>query len=254
MTVPDAGYFDEWYAHLNASPRQVAIQQEHLGLPPELESTSLLPWDGIADVISMLQLKPGDVLVDLACGRGGYGLEVARRTSARLIGVDFSAVAIERARRRSATVWADVEARFEVGDLSATGQAAAVADAVMCVDAMQFADPYAGGLAECLRILRPGGWLVLTGWEPRIAGDESLPGRLRHDIAAAAGAAGFVEIDRREMAAWQEAERSMWAAAVAADPAGDPAMESMRDEGRRVLPTIDRVHRVCVSARVPTSS
>jgi SAM-dependent methyltransferase len=118
---------------------------------------------------------------------------------------------------------------------------------------MQFADPYASGLAECLRILRPGGWFVLTGWEPRAAGDESLPARLRHDIAAALAAAGFVDIDTRDMAAWQDAERSMWEAAVATDPGGDPAMESMRDEGQRVLQHFDRMRRVCVGARVPSA-
>lgn len=141
-----------------------------------------------------------------------------------------------------------------MGDLTATGQADASADAVMCVDAMQFADPYAAGLAECARILRPGGRLVLTGWEARAADDESVPARLRHDIAAGIAAAGLADIERREMAAWQDAERSMWEAAVEADPGDDPAMESMRDEGQRVLPTIDGVRRVCVSARVPTAS
>jgi ubiquinone/menaquinone biosynthesis C-methylase UbiE len=251
MSAPNAADFDEWYVNMSASARQQAIQQAHLGLPPELESSSLLPWDGIADVAAAVRVRSGDVLVDLACGRGGYGLEVARRTGAQLVGIDFSAVAIERARQRQGDDWADVTARFAVGELTATGLPDGSAEAVMCVDAMQFADPYGAGLAECRRILRPGGRLVLTGWEPRSAADEAVPARLRHDIAAAVAAAGFIEVDRRDMAAWQEAERSMWAAAVAAEPDGDPAMESMRSEGERVLETIDLMRRLCVSARVP---
>ncbi len=38
-------------------------------------STSLLSWDGIAETVAGLRLSPGGALVDLACGRGGYGLE-----------------------------------------------------------------------------------------------------------------------------------------------------------------------------------
>ncbi|WP_410628466.1 SAM-dependent methyltransferase [Amycolatopsis sp. cmx-8-4] len=50
---------------------------------------------------SALDLRAGRVLVDLACGRGGYGLEIARRSGCRVVGIDFSRVAIEHARRRA---------------------------------------------------------------------------------------------------------------------------------------------------------
>jgi hypothetical protein len=45
--------------------------QRHLGLPPRLSSTSMLGWDGIAEVVEALALEPGETLLDLACGRGG---------------------------------------------------------------------------------------------------------------------------------------------------------------------------------------
>src|SRR5690348_6008043 len=73
------------------------IQQRHLGLPPQLLSTSLLGWEGIAEAVAALRLSAGGTLVDLACGRGGYGLEISARTGARLIGVDFSAEAVRQA-------------------------------------------------------------------------------------------------------------------------------------------------------------
>src|SRR5215472_18038508 len=134
-----AEYFDGWYADMIASPVKDEIQQRHLGLPPDLLSTSMLGWEGIAEAVAALRLSPGDTLVDLACGRGGYGLEIAGRTGARLIGVDFSAEAVrqagEQARRLGAT------ADFRVGDLGATGLADGSATAVLCVDAIQFAAP-----------------------------------------------------------------------------------------------------------------
>ncbi len=89
-----AEYFDGWYADMTWSPVKDEIQRRHLGLPPHLLSTSLLYWDGIAEAAAGLCLFPGGTLVDLACGRGGYGLEIAPRTGVRLIGVDFSAEAV----------------------------------------------------------------------------------------------------------------------------------------------------------------
>jgi tRNA G10 N-methylase Trm11 len=87
--VRDAGYFDRWYADMAASPTRDAIWAHALGLPPQLQSASLLPWQGIAAVTAALRLPRGGLLLDPACGPGGYGIEVARRTGARLLGVDF---------------------------------------------------------------------------------------------------------------------------------------------------------------------
>lgn len=193
----------------------------------------------------------GDVVADLGCGRGGYGLEIARRTGTRLVGVDFSTVAIERALGRHAQAWSDVEAEFRVGTLTASGLPAKSVAAVLCVDAMQFADPYEDGFAECRRVLRPGGRLVVTGWEPREAGDPAVPERLRRDIGAALVAAGFGDVRVSEKPAWQQAERAMWEAAAATEPDDDPALDSLRAEGTRVLTIIERVRRVLVTGRAP---
>lgn len=249
MTSPDAQYFDKWYSDLGRSAAHEEIVMRALGLPPRLESTSLLPWDGIADLVDAIGVGPGDTVVDLACGRGGYGLEIAHRTGAALIGIDFSAVAIERARQK-----ADGSADFRVGGLTATGLPDATATAVVCIDAMQFADPYPDGIAECLRILAPGGRVALTGWEALDLGDEALPARMRHDIAAALQAAGFVEVDVRHMPAWRAAERRQWELGAEVDPQGDAALESLHEEATRVLPWIDRTRRVLAVGVAPPSS
>jgi hypothetical protein len=95
---PSAAYFDQWYADMVESPAKDELVRRHLGLPAHVLSTSVLTWDAVADVTAALRASPGHVLVDLACGRGGYGLEVAHRTGANLIGVDFSAEAVRQAR------------------------------------------------------------------------------------------------------------------------------------------------------------
>jgi SAM-dependent methyltransferase len=244
-----AEYFDGWYADMIGSSVN-EIQQRHLGLPPHLLSTSLLSWDGIAEVTAALRLSDGGTLVDLACGRGGYGLEIAARTGARLIGIDFSAEAVrqarEHARRRGAA------AEFRVGDLAATGLADGQADAVLCVDAIQFAQVPSDAYREIHRVIRPGGRAVLTSWEPAGRDDERLTERLRRvDLGTGLAEAGFAEIEVREHPDWRAGERGMWEEAAALDPGDDPALRSFHDEGVRSLERFDLLRRVMAAATRP---
>jgi SAM-dependent methyltransferase len=246
-----AAYFDGWYADMVGSPVKDDIQQRHLGLPPALLSTSFLSWEGIAEVVEALRLSRGDTLLDLACGRGGYGLEIAVRTSARLVGVDFSAEAVrqasEQARRLGRT------ADFRTGDLAATGLDDGSVNAVLCVDAIQFAQRPSAAYAELRRVLAPGGRAVLTCWEPVTPDDERLSDRLRGvDLRDGLTAAGFGDVKAQDRPDWRAAERAMWEEAAALDPGDDPALRSFHDEGVRSLATFSLVRRVMASASAPS--
>ena len=242
-------HFDQWYADMEHSPRKDEIEQRHLGLPPHLQSTSLLTWDGIADVTDALRLAEGEVLLDLACGRGGYGLEVAQRTGARLVGVDFSAVAVRQATEQAARLGRDAD--FRVGRLDATGLDDGSVDAVMVVDAIQFADDPAAAYAELARVLRPGGRVALTGWEVVDRQDETGPKRFRVDVHRALLTAGFADVEVVERADWRLSERSMWEEAAALDPGDDPALKSLHVEGVASLEHDAALRRVFGTATAP---
>ena len=245
-----AEYFNGWYADMTGSPVKDQIQQRHLGLPPGLLSTSLLGWDGIAEATALLRLADGGTLVDLACGRGGYGLEIAGRTGARLVGVDFSAEAVRQAGEHARRLGAAAE--FRIGDLAATSLDTDSADAVLCVDAIQFAPHSQAAYREIARILTPGGRAVLTCWEPRSWDDQRLPERLRRvDLSAGLTAAGFASVEVGERPGWRAAERAMWEQAAALDPGDDPALRAFHDEGVRSLQTFDLVRRVIAAATAP---
>ena len=245
-----AGDFDEWYADMPTSPVKDEIQQRHLGLPPHLLSTSLLGWAGIAEAVAALRLSAAGTLVDLACGRGGYGLEIAARTGARLIGVDFSAEAVRQAREYARRLGAAAD--FRVGDLAATGLAGGSATAVLCVDAIQFAPQPGAAYQEIRRILASGGRVVLTTWEPCVPGDERLPARLRHvDLRAGLAGAGFADIEVRERPGWRDQERAMWEEATALDPGDDPALRAFHEEGVQSPLVLDLTRRVMASATAP---
>jgi SAM-dependent methyltransferase len=244
---PTADYFNQWYADMIESPTKDEIVRRHLGLPAHVLSTSLLTWEAIAEVATALRLSPGQVVLDLACGRGGYGLEVADRSGAQLVGVDFSREAVQQARQHAQRLGR--AARFGIGELTATGLDTASVDAVMCVDAVQFAEPAQALYREVHRVLVPGGRVVLTCWEPVDPQDRRVPERLRAvDLRAGLAVAGFVEIEVEERPDWQAVEHAMWEEAAALDPGSDAALRALHDEGVRVLEFGQLIRRVMASA------
>lgn len=237
---------------MTASLTRDDIWGRALGLPPDLRSSSLLPWAGVAEVADALRLRPGGRLVDLGCGRGGYGIEVARRTGARLTGVDFSEVALAQARLSAARMLPEGRAEFRAGTLTATGLPDGAVDGLMCVDAVQFADPPLAALTECRRVLAPGGRLAVTCWELAGSPDDRVPARLhavhlRRDLAAA----GFTGVLVEDRPGWREAERGLWEEIVAAPAGADEALRSAQSEGRRSLDTFAALRRVFATAAAP---
>lgn len=195
---PDATMFNSWYADMAGSSVKDEIVQRHLGLPPALLSSSLLDWEGMGEVTEALRLSDGSTLLDLACGRGG----------AALIGVDFSSEAVSQAREHAERLGRIAE--FRVGDLAATGLQSGSVDAVVCVDAIQFARQPDAAYRELLRVLALAGRVALTSWEAVDKDDERLSERVRL-VALRDGlsTAGFADVQVADRPAWGVRERSM---------------------------------------------
>ena len=250
MTVE---HFNEWYAAMDGASRRDQLWQELLGLPPELVSTSLLSMAGLQEIAGMLALGPDDVLLDLACGRGGYGLWLARESGCHLVGVDFSEVAVADARGRISRFEADGRAEFRVGELEATGLPDAGVDAALCVDAIQFAGDTTAAVAEVRRVLKPGGLVVLTSWQPLTPGDIELPARIRDlDLASAMVAGGLVDIELWDRTDWLDIERELWSTVMALDPGDDQGLKDAQEEGEAVSSILlPRSWRVLATGRAP---
>lgn len=253
MTVPDTSDFDEWYAIISASSRWDPFVGHWLGLPETVQSTGYLSGAGLGEVMDRLRLTPQETLVEVGCGRAGYGLAAIEGSGAQLVGIDFSAQALRSAGGRAEKLGLGERARFLCADLSTTGLADGLADAVLCVDAIHFASSVSAAVAECLRILRPGGRLVITTWEASRPDVRSrLPERIRRmNIRRDLIETGFVDVEVNPRPAWSQTEVSFWEAAAALDPDGDLAMAALRDEAVEFLPLADALRRLLVVARTP---
>lgn len=212
MSDPDdlvASGYDAFYSAWGRSPTLRQIWREHVTGPDYPEAfahISFIPLAQLQALTDGLRLEEGQVLVDLACGAGGPGLWAAKQSGARLIGRDLSVVAIERASERVAAVGMEGKATFAPGTFEATGLPSASADAVMTVDALQYAPDKKKALAEVARILRRGRRLAFVAFEldsERIAGlplwDDPVA-----DYRPLLAETGFNLVSYEQIPHWQE--------------------------------------------------
>ena len=229
-----AEYFDGWYADQAAMPAVAEIMNRHVGFPRGTRA-GVVPAEAIPELAEELRLNPGSTLLDLACGRGAYGLLVAKQAGTLLIGVDFSAQALTEAREQAARMGVS-NASFRAGELTATGLPDASVEAVLCTDAIQFPDEPAIAYGEIRRVLKPGGRVVLTCWEPLDRNDERLSLRVRRaNLGAGLHQAGFTDVEVRDRPSWLAREHALWKETVTLDPGDDPALRSLHAEGVKSL-------------------
>lgn len=162
-----AGY-DAVYAATPNSPTLRRLWHEHaegLDYPEQFGHVSFVTLPELRRMAAELRLDPGDTLVDLGCGRGGPALWVARETRARLVGVDFSPVAVQQASARAVELGLAGQAQFVVGSFADTGLETDSAEGAMSEDAIQYAPDKRQAISEAARILRSGGRFVFTAFE-----------------------------------------------------------------------------------------
>lgn len=162
------------------------------------------------EVAGMMRAGPGDHLLDVGSGIGGPARWFAGRFGCRVTGIDLTPEFVEVARHLTRLVGLDERVRFETGNALAMPFPDASFDGATSMNvSMNIADKSAL-YREIDRVLKPGGWLVLseiaqgeggapdypTPWA-RTAGASFLatPDETRHGLVAA----GF-EVVRLESA------------------------------------------------------
>jgi SAM-dependent methyltransferase len=121
--------------------------------------------------------RPGQRVLDLACGTGNAALAAARRYC-EVAGLDLVPALVERARQRAAAELLDI--RFEVGDAQALPFADASFDVVLSVFGVMFAANQEQAARELLRVCRRGGRIGLASWMPEGWGGDLMSARARY--------------------------------------------------------------------------
>ena len=201
--------YEALYGALGRGPTFTRLWQAnayHDDFPAEFAHIGFLTIAEGERLVGMLGVGDGEQLVDVACGAGGPGLWVATQTGARLIGIDPTPAGLELARRRAVAVGMGDRSRFAEGTFAQTGLPDGIADAVMTIEAFQYAPDKRAAFAELFRVLKPGGRLAIVCFEvdpARVAGlpvlgDDAIP-----DYTPLLEDSGFSVVAYEETPGWE---------------------------------------------------
>ena len=146
-------------------------------------------------IAAALDLKPEDDLLDVACGWGEF-LAVHGSQAHRVAGIDISGEKVRLARQRLADRIAAGTAEVVQGDAAALPWAEGTFSAVTCMDAFIFFTVPEKVLAEVLRVLRPGGRMLMQigmKWPHGMPEHMPHPNPFGHDYSDEAAVRKMVE-------------------------------------------------------------
>lgn len=135
----------------------------------------------LPNLTRLLELKPGERLLDLACGPGYFSYAMAQ-TGAKVTGVDLSTSLIEAAKSR---LEGALNPTFNVAPAHKLGFIKnGTIDTISCVLAIQNIENMKDVFAECRRVLSPKGRLLLVLNHPayRITHESSWGWDMREKI------------------------------------------------------------------------
>ena len=114
-------------------------------------------------IVGRLDVRPGEAVLDVACGAGNAAIPAAR-AGARVIGVDLTPELLDAARESAAE--AGVQARWEEGDAEDLPIEDESVDVVLSTFGCMFAPRHEVAARELARVLRRSGRLGLCNWTP----------------------------------------------------------------------------------------
>ena len=133
-------------------------------------------------VIQLAALQAGDAVLDVGCGTGSQAIVAKRRVGASgmIVGIDASPEMITRAKAKAAKAGMAIEFRLAVAE--ALPFADATFDAVLTTTVLHCLPDGArrAGLSEMIRVLRPGGRLLLVDYGGPRQERRSLLAHLHH--------------------------------------------------------------------------
>lgn len=132
---------------------------------PEDRSGLREAGERLTDVVTgKLGVGPGDKVLDLGCGTGGPGVQLARSTGAEVVGVSISAEDVAQSQALARAEGLADRARFQFGDALGLPFGDASFDAVFAIETLVHMPDRVPVLKEIARVLCPGGRMSVTDY------------------------------------------------------------------------------------------
>jgi arsenite methyltransferase len=173
------------YGSIDGTSRAVAEKlysaEELTGLPALVVDHAL----GVANPVRHARIERGDTVLDLGCGFGIDSILAARRTGpgGRVLALDFLPEMLQRTASAAAEAGVGNVETIE-GEMEAIPLEGSSVDVVISNGVVNLSPRKARALAECARVLRPGGQLCVADVTVE---DEELPPEVLTHPAAWAG-------------------------------------------------------------------
>ncbi len=149
------------------------IHLGHYGSPPKSKDFIAAKYDFVHEMVrwgGLEKLPSGTTLLDVGCGIGGSSRILAQDYNFDVTGVTISPQQVQRAQELTPE---GVNAKFQVDDAMALSFPDASFDVVWSVEAGPHMPDKAVFARELLRVLKPGGILVVADWNQR--DDRAIP-------------------------------------------------------------------------------
>ena len=151
--------------------------------PSQLSIEALAPYDqfhgrgleATVEIANLLQIDASDHILDIGSGIGGPARYFAHRFGCEVTGLDLTAEFCDVARDLTRTLDLERRVKFELGNALAMPFAQGSFDGAYSMNvSMNIADKRAF-YREIHRVLKPGGWLMLSELAKGIGGDPDYP-------------------------------------------------------------------------------
>jgi ubiquinone/menaquinone biosynthesis C-methylase UbiE len=185
-----------------------------------LAPEDLYEWDqdhygGLAAVEALARragIRADSLVLDVCAGLAGPARFVAHRYGARVTALDLTRSRCAGARRLSALVGLDRRVRVVNGDVQAMPLRSRSFTAALSQEGLLHVPDKQAALAECARVLVPGGRIAFTDWvaTPRLGDEErrrldawmaAVTLQTHESYRALLGRAGFVAVDADDLSA-----------------------------------------------------
>jgi ubiquinone/menaquinone biosynthesis C-methylase UbiE len=148
-------YYQHYYPAAQASKAHSELCKRVFG--HDLTQDGQADMDSLNDLISYLEIKRGDKVLDLGCGAGGISEYISDETGAHVTGLDYAATGIEVANDRTGAKRDRLT--YVQGDMNSLEFPEHSFNRVISIDTIYWVADIDKALQSIVRLLKPGGKL-----------------------------------------------------------------------------------------------